>query len=101
MNDHSLVENINAKSVYRKILSVVLQIMRICNNGWKSPLYKVIAQNPELARCRYVIPIDNCDLRWFFFATPLTISRDQRSKQRLMRLRQPIIIHVQKSLQGW
>src|SRR5688572_9570633 len=90
MNDYALVQDIDPEPVEEKTVAVVDEIRRIGNDCRMPAFDEMFLKHSKLTPGRHAAPIDDCDLRLFYFSAPLPVRLQQRIQKCSMRLRQPM-----------
>src|SRR4030095_11812206 len=80
VDDHSLVDQINAKRAASKLTLLILEVVRRTDDGGNPVRAEMLLQKNELTRRRQVLPIQDRNVR-HAGAAPFAISTQQRFKQ--------------------
>ena len=73
VNDDSLVNDVDAKSVRGQVVAVEFEIVRIGDESRISFGNKIILQYSKFATRRHSFPVDDRNARLIFFTSPLAI----------------------------
>jgi hypothetical protein len=84
VDDHSLVNEIDAKRAASKLPLLILEILRRTYDRGNAVRAEMLLQKDELTRRRQILPIQDCDV-WHAAAAPFAIRTQQCFEQRFNR----------------